>query len=181
MQAIKALTPLVRKLGPKANPANIKIPRAAAAAWALYIGQSQLQLWLNSAHQDGKTTRSHVSSSCLWCLNILEQKCYLATASQLSAHATLAGDKMQLVHRICECGTIQQLAAWSACICCGVEDASGDLALQHQLLLCQSGPQLGWRAPHRECCSKLQTLPTVFNSLRCALWLLQPLFCGAAS
>lgn len=40
MQAIKALTPIVRKLGPKANPANLKLPRAAIAAWAFYIGQS---------------------------------------------------------------------------------------------------------------------------------------------
>ncbi|KAL0050493.1 hypothetical protein WJX82_000777 [Trebouxia sp. C0006] len=37
--AIKALTPLVRKLGPKANPANLKLlPPAAIAAWAFYIG-----------------------------------------------------------------------------------------------------------------------------------------------
>ncbi|KAL0017854.1 hypothetical protein WJX77_002987 [Trebouxia sp. C0004] len=37
--AIKTLTPLVRKLGPKANPANLKIlPPAAIAAWAFYIG-----------------------------------------------------------------------------------------------------------------------------------------------
>ena len=40
MQAIKALTPLVRKLGPKANPANLKtLPPAAIAAWAFYIGK----------------------------------------------------------------------------------------------------------------------------------------------
>ncbi len=39
-QAIKALTPLVRKLGPKANPANLKLlPPAAIAAWAFYIGK----------------------------------------------------------------------------------------------------------------------------------------------
>ena len=39
MQVIKALTPLVRKLGPKANPANLKlIPKAAIAGWAFYVG-----------------------------------------------------------------------------------------------------------------------------------------------
>ncbi|KAL3161634.1 hypothetical protein ABBQ32_010489 [Trebouxia sp. C0010 RCD-2024] len=46
--AIKALTPLVRKLGPKANPANIKLPRAAIAAWAFYIGYISFVLFSSS-------------------------------------------------------------------------------------------------------------------------------------
>jgi hypothetical protein len=34
-----ALTPLIRKLGPAADPANLKrLPIAAAAVWALYVG-----------------------------------------------------------------------------------------------------------------------------------------------
>jgi hypothetical protein len=35
-----ALTPLIRKLGPAADPANLKrLPIAAAAVWALYVGK----------------------------------------------------------------------------------------------------------------------------------------------
>jgi hypothetical protein len=34
-----ALTPLIRKLGPAADPENLKrLPIAAAAVWALYVG-----------------------------------------------------------------------------------------------------------------------------------------------
>ena len=39
VQVIKAITPLIRKLGPKANPGNLKhIPKAAIAGWAFYVG-----------------------------------------------------------------------------------------------------------------------------------------------
>lgn len=39
VQVIRAITPLIRKLGPKANPGNLKlIPKAAVAAWAFYAG-----------------------------------------------------------------------------------------------------------------------------------------------
>ena len=41
LQAIAALTPLVRKLGPRANPANFNISGAAVAAWAFYIGKAR--------------------------------------------------------------------------------------------------------------------------------------------
>lgn len=65
VQAIKALTPIVRKLGPKANPANIKTPRAAVAAWAFYIGQS-LALKLPTAQQVSLFSLPHGSSSGTW-------------------------------------------------------------------------------------------------------------------
>ena len=39
MQGITLVTPLVRKLGPKANPAYLsQLPLAAAGMWAFYAG-----------------------------------------------------------------------------------------------------------------------------------------------
>jgi len=37
---LTAVAPLIRQLGPKADPANLKrVPIAAAAVWALYAGE----------------------------------------------------------------------------------------------------------------------------------------------
>eukprot|EP00879_Flechtneria_rotunda_P020166 GHRR01021207.1.p1 GENE.GHRR01021207.1~~GHRR01021207.1.p1 ORF type:complete len:250 (+),score=70.72 GHRR01021207.1:159-908(+) len=42
LMLLGGLTPLIRKLGPKANPAYLKqLPIASAAVWALYIGKER--------------------------------------------------------------------------------------------------------------------------------------------
>ena len=42
MQAIALLAPVMRKLGPRANPGNLKtVPLSAVALWAFYVGARQ--------------------------------------------------------------------------------------------------------------------------------------------
>lgn len=46
-----ALTPLIRRLGPNADPANLKrLPLAAAAVWALFIGEGEKQTTYTHKH-----------------------------------------------------------------------------------------------------------------------------------
>ena len=43
LQALKLLTPLVRKLGPNANPGKLKeLPVKEALMWAFYAGRQPL-------------------------------------------------------------------------------------------------------------------------------------------
>ncbi len=44
MQGLKVLAPVVRKLGPRANPATLKeIPTRAIAVWLFYAGEPILR------------------------------------------------------------------------------------------------------------------------------------------
>ena len=73
-------------------------------------------------------------------------------------------------------GPVVQLFAGQICICCGVEHPGGDLELQHQLLLCQSTPQLVRNSHHRECCGGFDVCPCVCAALiqlsSCSLYVL---------
>lgn len=136
-QAIRALTPLVRKLGPKANPANLKLlPPAAIAAWAFYIGKLPFRairttlLLQRVAQQDDSCT-----VFLTWHKLLLSSRLHYC-ACMLS----MLGCRL---HWHC---AIWHLLARQTSLCCGVAYAGGGLALQCQLLLCQPDPELAWRA-----------------------------------
>jgi len=77
LQLLGTLTPLIRRLGPAADPSRLKnLPTAAAAVWALYTGETSLQgylwgwvgskglAWTVMRHQWG-TTQMPITASML--------------------------------------------------------------------------------------------------------------------
>ena len=61
MQAIALLAPVMRKLGPRANPGNLKkVPLSAVALWAFYVGAlrpDRLRLYMLSVCCCSPTTQ----------------------------------------------------------------------------------------------------------------------------